>query len=137
MKDFERLIELAKIVRRAFEKFYHDEKLSTCCYRASLELFLLAKVEGIDVKIAGNWGHVFCLFGDAVIDLTAAQFGHKDKIAIGRVGEWLIFWNVNWSGRTLDEAKLNCGWVLDCHHDHDVKYVMAEYNNEQRRLANG
>lgn len=89
MTDLNRIIDLAKFVRATFEKKYTKNPTLSCyCYRASLELFCLAKDEGIDIKLAGNTGHVFCTFGETIIDITATQFGNPDRIAIGKIGDW-------------------------------------------------
>lgn len=138
MTDLERLMPLARIVRRACEKRFLDKTLSCKCYRVSLELFLLAKKRNIDIEIAGNYCHVFCLIGDDVIDLTATQFGHPDAISIGKANEWpekingtYNYWQVIWHGKDLEEVKKNSGWVLDCNHIEDEQFILEELNKEE------
>lgn len=132
MNDLDRIISLAKIVRCAFEKNDPGNPTLSCrCYRASVELFCLAKDENINIKLAGNTCHVFCTYNDVVIDVTATQFGHPDKISIGKINEWEIknpynanYWEVKWSGSTIEEAKKNGHWSLDCDHKYDRKMVL-------------
>lgn len=142
MNELDRIISLAKIVRAAYEKYTPDNSnLSCCCYRASVELFCLAKDENIDIKLAGNGCHVFCTYNDVVIDVTATQFGHPDKISIGKVNEWKVenpynanYWEVKWSGSTIEEAKMNGHWCLDCDHERDRKMVLEYMAGTQLAL---
>lgn len=142
MNDLDRIISLAKIVRAAFEKDNPgNPTLSCCCYRASLELFCLAKDEGINIKLAGNGCHVFCTLEDTVIDVTATQFGHPDKISIGKVNKWesenpysMNYWEVKWSGGTLEEAQAKGHWSLDISHKHDRKVVLEYMAREELAL---
>lgn len=141
MKDLDRIIDLAKFVRAAFEKHAKGNSTLCCyCYRASLELFCLAKDEGIDIKLAGNTSHVFCIFCDTIIDITATQFNHSEKIAIGKVGSFPPgkcfdnYWKVLWSGSSLDEANEISGWFLDIDHERDRKMILEELNYEETAM---
>ena len=139
MTDLERLILLAEVVRRALEREY-GEKLSCRCYAVSTELFFVAKANGINsIKIAGNYGHVFCIIDDVVIDLTARQFGHNDNIAIGKVGKWPIddgkYWDVTWSSYSLEEAKMRGGWTLDCDRCRTKPLVEAEFEKLRTKVS--
>ncbi|MFA5049162.1 MAG: hypothetical protein WC516_09120 [Patescibacteria group bacterium] len=106
-------------------------------------MFCLSKDDELDVRLAGNSCHVFCVIGNRVIDITATQFNHPDKVAIGKVNEWpseyqgsyvANYWEVKWSNSTLEEAKASSRWFLDCYHEHDRKFVLKELVGEQIAL---
>ena len=141
MSEIDKLIPLAKTVRQAFEKKY-GETLFCFCYRVSVELFIAAKENGINnIKLAGNYNHVFCIIGDTVIDLTASQFGHSKKIAIGKVGKWPKnisyenHWRVEWSESDIEKAKIVSGWALDHAHENDRKLVLKEFEELQIQVS--
>ncbi len=98
MKDLERLVDLARIVRAAFERVaeVHDypSNLGGLCYDASTYLLRMARSQGIDVQLGHGVGHWFVLLGDTIVDVTSTQFGQPDRIAVlplaeaSKIGNW-------------------------------------------------
>ena len=81
--ELRRLIKLARIVRRAYEKIYDESSdLGGACFDASRQLFRLAKDNKLAVEIGIGDGHAFVLLGDTIVDVTATQFGKKQKVLI-------------------------------------------------------
>jgi hypothetical protein len=82
-----RVEELAKQVRAAFEEIArkngYSEGLGGLCGTASNHLAAAAKrlgIEGVDVCDGG--GHVYCMYQQHVIDITATQFGVKEPVLV-------------------------------------------------------
>jgi len=111
-------------VREIFEKLYPDNPTLEClCYEASPQLFQLAKDRGFKIKLAGNKLHVFCLFKNMIIDITATQFDSKERVLIRRPAisspkYWVVEWETDkveklydydWGGYiwTFDETRKN------------------------------
>jgi hypothetical protein len=85
MSKLDRLIRLARIVRRAYEKIYGQySDLNGVCFDASRQLFLLAKDNGLAVEIGIGDGHAFVLLDNTVVDVTATQFGKRRKVLIAK-----------------------------------------------------
>lgn len=87
MSKLDRLIRLARVVRSAYEKIYGkysdlDSDLGGACFDASRQLFRLARDNGIAVEIGIGDGHAFVLLGDTVVDVTATQFGKRQKVLV-------------------------------------------------------
>lgn len=86
MTDLERLIGLARIARAAFErvaiKDHWKNDLAGLCYDASSFLRRMALAHGIETELGHGFGHWFVLYGNVVVDITATQFGHPDKVAV-------------------------------------------------------
>lgn len=79
------VVSLAKKVRAAFAET-HGGDLGGLCARASTQLHLAAKragMSGVDICVAR--GHVYCMFGDHVIDITATQFGVEDEVFVSQI----------------------------------------------------
>ena len=100
MQDLERLVSLATVVRKAFEKYaaktkYFPSDLCGLCYDASLTLMRLAKRHGIEkAQLGVGIGHWFVLLDNMVVDVTSTQFGQPDKVAVlplehaEKIGTW-------------------------------------------------
>lgn len=120
MTDLERLTLLARRARKAFElvavRQNRPSSLGGWCQDATVFIFGRARAMGIAVDMGHVPGHYFVLLGDTVIDVTATQFGVKDKVAVlpledtRRRGEW---WDLEmrhsdppppWSNRLLKMA---------------------------------
>lgn len=89
MKKLKTIRTIAKQVRKAFEKIEEDENgyggnLGGYCFRASYQMYLLCKKEGINVDIIEGCGHYYNEFNGYIIDITATQFGKYPKIHIKR-----------------------------------------------------
>jgi len=91
MTDLERLIGLARFARITFEKVAERDQwpynLGGLCFSASFFLHKLAENYGIKTEIGHGIGHWFVLFEDKVVDITATQFGVKEKIAVLSIEE--------------------------------------------------
>ena len=77
--------KLAKKVRQAFEKIAEKEPcigtdLCGLCARASIQLFLEARRKGMYVGLIAGTGHVYNTYKGHIIDVTATQFGYKEKV---------------------------------------------------------
>ncbi len=76
------LVALARIVRAAFSRA-HGEDLCGYCWRASAQLFLLARSHGIaDARLGATYWHVFVVRGDRIVDVTATQFGLASGVTL-------------------------------------------------------
>ena len=81
--ELRHLIRLARIVRRAYEKIYDESSdLGGACFDASRQLFRLAKDNKLAVEIGIGDGHAFVLLGDTIVDITATQFGRRQKVLV-------------------------------------------------------
>jgi len=80
--DLNKVLVLANQVRLAFEEIgsLSPPSLVGFCGRASIQLHLAAKRHGIKVDLCVGSGHMYCMFGQDVIDVTATQFGMEDKV---------------------------------------------------------
>jgi hypothetical protein len=106
--NFNKLIEIAKSVRERFENsiirsydglFELDpedkQELGGRCHLASRVLYKEARKSGLKVKMCTGWfendfsagGHCWIEFEGKIIDITATQFGIKDKIFITDVND--------------------------------------------------
>jgi len=78
------LIKLAEKVRAAFEEIGSCNcDLAGWCGTASSHLAEAAKrlgIHGVDICVGS--GHVYCMYSDNIIDITATQFGVQDKVFI-------------------------------------------------------
>lgn len=107
MSKLDRLIRLAQIVRRAYEKIYGENSdLGGACFDASRQLFRLAKDNGLAVEIGFGADHAFVLLGDTIVDVTATQFGKRRKVVVA---------NRRW----LQKQRLDgyWPWLLQSKHD--------------------
>jgi hypothetical protein len=97
MTDLELLINLARFTRTVFEKESRLEDLAGMCYDASCFLHTIAKAYGIETRIGAGVGHYFVVYNNMIIDVTATQFGIKEKVVIipidkaKEVGRWWDF----------------------------------------------
>jgi len=121
-KDIDRLVSLARIVRRAFEMYaegalpgganvgFHRFASDLCglCYDSSLTLMRLAKRQGIGGVRIGECReqyHWFVLLDDMVVDMTSTQFDRSERVDVlpleqaERIGCW---WAL---GARLDKPK--------------------------------
>ena len=85
MSQYVKVIELAEKVRSAFEEIAESESgrsdLHGFCDRASVQLFLAAERHNIKgVHLCLGYGHVYCMFEHFIVDVTATQFGVKNKV---------------------------------------------------------
>ena len=114
-----RIISLAKKVREIFEKIYpKNPTLANFCYEASPQLFQLAIDRGLKIKLAGNSEHVFCLADNMIVDITATQFGHKEKVkviepAIHFPSYWVVEWETNKIESLYDYGWGGYIWMFD------------------------
>jgi hypothetical protein len=86
MNDLMRLLGLARKIRLALEKVaiengYNDD-LGGLCYDATLILSEIASQSNIEVELAQGYGHWFVLYNDMIVDITATQFGVKEKVMV-------------------------------------------------------
>lgn len=115
--DLERLVGLARITRGAFERVArmrsYPKDLGGLCHCASSFLARLAEAHGIEVELGRGIGHWFVLYGGTIIvDVTATQFGVKEKIVVLLVdkarkrGEWWDLQDTNsvFDGHYHEEA---------------------------------
>lgn len=109
--DLDRLVSLAKVVRRAFEMYAEGalpgganvgchrfaSDLCGLCYDSALTLMHLAKQQGIGGVRIGECCerfHWFVLLDDTVIDMTSTQFQSTEKVDVlpleqaERTGYW-------------------------------------------------
>ena len=121
-----RLLELAAFVRRAFEKLAVEEAnpsdLCGYCARSSLQLLRLATMEGIRADICLGCSHAFLVLPtekkdgtvlDLVLDVTATQFGHYDKIQVAPLSTMAAecsAWRVSKRCKTVEEFRNTWGW---------------------------
>lgn len=138
----QRLLELAKIVREAFDERYGGSLCGFCC-SASVQLFRLAKDNGLDgVTLGATGGHVFNLFEGQIVDVTATQFGVEDKVAVlpidpeqrmklrGRAPEDYDPWNRFEVASNLDGLK-SIGWCSNPEQDRDIVLERVQKKNGQ------
>lgn len=93
MTDLEQLINLARFTRTVFEKKASNgwrEDLAGMCYDASCFLYTIAKAHGIDTKIGAGYRHYFIVYNNMIIDVTATQFGVKEKVVVMPIEEAMI-----------------------------------------------
>lgn len=91
-KNVDKIAEVAYSVRKWAELIYeqtkgsklYGENLCGLCAIASAKLFTELKAEKIDhIKIVANKKHCFIITDDNyVVDVTATQFGFKQKVLI-------------------------------------------------------
>lgn len=89
-------------VRKALERVqqeydpedWYDNLCGACAVGSYLLMAALAR-KGIKVKAAIAPGHCFLIYKDKIIDVTATQFGHYDKVVIKplKEGETHRYWN--------------------------------------------
>jgi hypothetical protein len=94
-KNTKMLIKLAHKVRDAFEEISQKESLPTnlcgLCLRSSVQLFLAAQYFGINIQVIGGDGHCYTMCDGHIIDVTATQFGEKERVLVvppNRVSEY-------------------------------------------------
>jgi hypothetical protein len=102
--ELSEVVQIANNIRTAFEalaeRSNRDKNLCGYCARASVQLFLAAQAKGHDVKISIGDGHIYNIFQDYIIDITATQFGKKKKIWIVRTKRNQIgYWRNPYFGR--------------------------------------
>ncbi len=95
--ELNEVIQIAANVRTAFEaladRSNKNKNLSGFCVRASVQLFLAVQAKGYNIKIFIGDGHVYNIFQDYIVDITATQFGKKKKVWVvkakrNQVGCW-------------------------------------------------
>ena len=104
MTNLEKVIELASKIRIAFEdlakRSNRKSNLTGYCIRASIQLHLAAKDLGISVSMVPSDFHVYNVYGDKIIDITATQFGKRKKV-------WIVNFN---------EANKTSHWQPRCNY---------------------
>jgi hypothetical protein len=81
--SFREIKNTAKRVRKAMEFISGSTKLSGYCGRASLQLFRVLKLKNIKgIVLVDGLSHTFLLYKNKIIDITATQFGKKDRVYI-------------------------------------------------------
>jgi len=86
MASLSDVLSLARKVRNAFEEIGENKRLGGFCARASIQLHLAAErmgIRGVDICI--GQGHVYCMYNDTVIDVTATQFGIEDEVFTSKI----------------------------------------------------
>jgi hypothetical protein len=85
MYQLERVKRLAEQVRAAFEERVGGD-LGGVCARASIEFHLAAERLGVSgVELCVGSGHIYNMYEDYVIDITATQFDVKDPVLVVRL----------------------------------------------------
>lgn len=90
-----RIKQAATQVRKFFERVAEDEvflkNLSCLCWRASTTLAKRLQSKGFEAKVVHGemldvWGgtnyHVWVVYKNKILDITATQFGYRNKIFI-------------------------------------------------------
>jgi len=83
-----KITSIARRIRKAFEEIeskegeYNDGDLGGYCGRASVQLYLACKRQGIKIQIAEGVGHIFNVYNGRIVDITATQFGYCEKVFI-------------------------------------------------------
>jgi len=90
MSNLEKVITLAKNIRIAYEhlaiRSNKKTNLAGYCSRASVQLHLIAKELGINVAIVPSYFHVYNVYDNKIIDITATQFGKRKRV-------WIVNFN--------------------------------------------
>ena len=112
MTKLEQIKQEAQIIRewaeqlQAKHKLWHDS-LAEMCGICSYALFKQLLQKGFSVCLASNDEHVFVTWRGYIVDITATQFGKKEKVYISRLNhKWPDdYWNIEQTAKTLREAK--------------------------------
>jgi hypothetical protein len=134
--------ELAFKVREVFEAISArdrmDPDLAGYCQRASAQLFLLAYDKNIPVKLVCCYGHTYNLYCGYIIDITATQFGKKDKVWIAKANRknqsgWWKPICTNAICSSIEELK-NLSWGIDGRQIFGDKKVVKRFLNGDKRI---
>lgn len=87
MNKLGKIKEIAKKIRKAFEEIeesetYNKGDLGGYCARASIQLYLACRREGIRISMVEGIGHMYNKYNGKIIDITATQFGERSKVLI-------------------------------------------------------
>ena len=112
------VINHAKQVRLSYEQYRKNTKypknLMGLCAKASYALFDRLKHYNIPCLFCGNSGHAFVVVNDHIIDITATQFGIKDKVFVKPITEVTEpFWKLEYTFKTYPEIYdyfVNSSW---------------------------
>ena len=121
-----KILTIATETRSWAEKHVYcfSDDLEGLCAIASVELFRRLKQQKIEAKIHlashDEFLHCYVTVNDYVVDLTATQFGHSDKVVVKPHNSHMTIFNWYWRPiKTFDcEKKLiryqrKIGWSYD------------------------
>ena len=80
------------------------------CATASAQLMLALRAKGYDAVFHENYGHCFVVLNGYIIDITATQFGKRNKVFIHQYplpkrGEWKDYWWTRSKARTFNGVR--------------------------------
>ena len=96
MTELQKVKHIARGVRKAFEEIekgdrgpfrVRNEMLAGYCGRASTQLYLACRRAGIRVGLKEGRGHMFNTYKGRIIDVTATQFGERNKVVVRKIPE--------------------------------------------------
>lgn len=90
MTKLKKVKKIAKKIRAAFEEIEKKEygrpsDLGGYCGRASIQLYLACRREGIRIGLHEGCGHMFNTYDGRIIDVTATQFGINRKVYVKKI----------------------------------------------------
>jgi hypothetical protein len=134
-KSMVRMKKVASRVRKAFEEIARKNNRSSdlcgyCC-RASVQLLLAAQRNGIQgVGLVAAAGHVYNVYKDHIVDITATQFGKGSPVYVVPFkeagGDWKALCGPYGS---VEEFAKNSGWTVRPNEDIDVVLRYDEYED--------
>lgn len=120
MKNFDKVVKIAKKLRRKADrdtKIQSDygKTLGGACAIMSLYLWRYLHRQGIRCQVRWSDGHCFVTYGNKIVDITATQFGKKQKVYIADFKNHPECWwqqEPNGQARTIRELDANeTEWV--------------------------
>lgn len=129
-KHMKTVLKFARILRRACEEEWSQRKwkkaadrptpeeanLGGWCVLASKTLFLALRARHIPCELRFGSGHCYLVYGDYIVDVTATQFGVKDRVAVVKVEDEATTRNTFWQNYGgVKTVKDLAGWTGGLH----------------------